>query len=151
MLVLAGCGSSSKTADSNAPPTTTTTTTSQSASETPLPSETPSSAPVVAGGTATDYCGAFKELQAVNDAPSSDPAAAGAKMQAAAADMRKFAPSEIAAAARTYADVMDNIGKAAASGSFDEAQLQQAIADGMAGKAQDISTVAVWAAKNCDL
>ena len=89
------------------------------------------------------------ELQAVNDSPSTDPATAGAKMQAAAADMRKYAPSEIAAAANTYADVMENIGKAAAGGSFDQAKLQKALADGMAGKAKDIGTVSVWVAKNC--
>jgi hypothetical protein len=123
---------------------------SQSASQTTSPSEAPTSAPV-AGGTATDFCGAFKELQALNDAPSGDLASMGAQFQAAAADMRKYAPAEIKDAANTYADVMDNIGKAAAGGTFDQAALQKAMADGMAGNAKNIATTAVWVAKNCNL
>jgi hypothetical protein len=115
-----------------------------------MPSEAPTSAPV-AGGTATDFCGAFRELQALNDAPSGDLASMGAQMQAAAADMRKYAPAEIKDAANTYANVMDSIGKAAASGTFDQATLQKAISDGMAGSAKDIGTTAVWVAKNCKL
>jgi hypothetical protein len=123
---------------------------SQSASETTSPSEAPTSAPV-AGGTATDFCGAFKELQALNDSPSGDLASIGAQFQAAAADMRKYAPAEIKDAATTYADVMDNIGKAAAGGSFDEAAMQKAISEGMAGNAKNIAATAVWVAKNCNL
>ncbi len=125
-------------------------TASQSASETISPSEAPTSAPV-AGGTATDFCGAFKELQALNDAPSGDLRSMGAQFQAAAADMRKYAPAEIKDAANTYADVMDSIGKAAAGGTVDEAALQKAISDGMAGNAKNIATTAVWVAKNCNL
>ena len=125
-------------------------TASQSASETISPSEAPTSAPV-AGGTAADFCGAFKELQALNDSPSGDLATMGAQFQAAAADMRKYAPAEIKDAANTYADVMDNIGKAAAGGTVDEGALQKAISEGMAGNAGDIGTTAVWVAKNCDL
>ncbi len=113
-------------------------------------SGTPSS-PAVAGGTATDFCGAFKEIQAVSSAPSGDMATVGAQFQAAAADMRKYAPAEIAKAANTYADVMDNIGKAAASGSIDQAALSKAFSDDVAGNAKDIGTVAVWVAKNCKL
>jgi hypothetical protein len=123
---------------------------SQPAPATTSPSSSPTSA-TVAGGTATDFCGAFKELQALNDAPSTDLASMGAKFQAAAADMRKFAPAEIKAAANTYADVIDNIGKSAAAGSFDQAALQKAIAAGMAGHAKDIATTAVWVGKNCSL
>ncbi|HEY5183893.1 MAG TPA: hypothetical protein VIM19_03070 [Actinomycetes bacterium] len=148
LVGLAGCSSTSNTVASSVSPTTTGATTSPA--ETTSPSGTPSSS-TVAGGTATDYCGAFKEIQAVNDTPSSDPATAGAKMQKAAADMRKYAPTEITKAANTYANVMDNIGKAAASGSFDQAALAKAISDGMAGNAKDIATVAVWVAKNCKL
>jgi hypothetical protein len=125
-------------------------TASQSASQTTSPSEAPTSAPV-AGGTATDFCGAFKELQALNDAPSGDLASMGAQFQAAAADMRKYAPAEIKDAANTYADVMDNIGKAAAGGTFDAAALQKAISEGMAGNATNIAATAVWVAKNCNL
>ena len=125
-------------------------TASQPASQTTSPSEAPTSAPV-AGGTATDFCGAFKELQALNDASSGDLASIGAQFQAAAADMRKYAPAEIKDAANTYADVMDKIGKAIAGGSFDQAAMQKAISEGMAGNAKDIGTTAVWVAKNCKL
>ncbi len=78
-------------------------------------------------------------------------AAVGAAFEAASADMRKFAPSEIKDAAGTYADVMENIGKLAQGGTMDEAGLSKAIAQGMAGKAADIGKVAVWVAKNCNL
>jgi hypothetical protein len=167
LVALAGCSSTPSTGASSVSPAETAVTSSvspaetavasspsetasQSASETTSPSEAPTSAPV-AGGTATDFCGAFKELQALNDAPSGDLASMGAQFQAAAADMRKYAPAEIKDAANTYADVMDNIGKAAAGGTFDEAALQKAISDGMAGNAKDIATTAVWVAKNCNL
>ena len=167
LVALAGCSSTPSTVASSVSPAETAVassvsptetavasspseTASQSASETTSPSETPTSAPV-AGGTATDFCGAFKELQALNGAPSGDIASMGAQFQAAAADMRKYAPAEIKKDANTYADVMDNIGKAAASGTFDEAALKKAISDGMAGNAQDIGTTAVWVAKNCNL
>lgn len=154
VVALAGCSSTASTVPSSVSPAETA---SQSASEptssieaSTAPSEAPTSAPV-AGGTATDFCGAFKELQALNDAPSGDVASMGAQFQAAAADIRKYAPAEIEQAANTYADVMDNIGKAAAGGTFDEAALQKAISDGMAGNAKDIGTTAVWVANNCNL
>lgn len=156
VVALAACSSTSSPAPSSVSPTQAAVSSSpseassQSAPESTSPTDAPTSAPV-AGGTATDFCGAFKELQALNDAPSGDLASMGAQLQAAAADIRKFAPAEIKDAANTYADVMDNIGKAAAGGTFDEAALQKAIAEGMAGNAKDIGTTAVWVAKNCDL
>jgi len=163
LVALAGCSSTPGTVASSSSPTvpagapSPSQTASPSASEATSPSEAPispsegpTSAPV-AGGTATDFCGAFKELQALNAGPSGDPASMGAKLQGAAADMRKYAPAEIAKAANTYADVMDNIGKAVAGGAFDQAALQKAIAEGMAGHAQDIGATAVWVAKNCNL
>ena len=156
LVALAGCSSTPSTVASSVSPTQTAVasspseTASQSASKTTSTSEAPTSTPV-AGGTATDFCAALKKLQALNDAPSGDLASMGAQFQAAAADMRKYAPAEIQKAANTYADVMDNIGKAAASGTIDEAALQKAISDGMAGNAKDIGTTAVWVAKNCDL
>ncbi len=154
VVTLAGCSSTASSGPSGGPPAATA---SQPASEptssieaSTAPSEGSTSAPV-AGGTATDFCGAFKELQALNDNPTGDIATMGAQFQAAAADMRKYAPAEIAQAANTYADVMDNIGKAAAGGAVDEAALQKAITDGMAGNAKDIGTTAVWVSKNCAL
>ena len=144
LVAVAGCSSTTSTVASGATSAAMSATTSASS-----PGKT--SAAPVAGGTATDFCGAFKEIQSVSEAPSGDMASAGATFQAAAADMRKFAPADIAQAANTYADVMDNIGKAAAGGTMDEAGLSKAISDGMAGKAKDIGTVAVWVAKNCKL
>ena len=117
------------------------------------PSEAPASAPTsapAAGGTATDFCGAFKELEAI-DTNGANMATMGAQFQAAAADMRKYAPAEIQQAANTYANLMESIGKAAAGGSIDEASMAKAISDGMAGNAKDIGTTAVWVAKNCKI
>ena len=165
LVALAGCSSTPSTVAPSALPTQAvvassptqavvasppTETASPSASESTSASEAPTSSPV-AGGTATDFCGAFKELEALNHASSFDLATAGAQFRAVAADMRKYAPAEIAKAANTYADVMDNIGKAAAAGTFDKAALQKAISVGMAGSAADIGTTAVWVAKNCNL
>ena len=148
VVALAGCSSTPGTVASSVSPAGSAVASSVSPTEAAVAS--PTSTPV-AGGAATDFCGAFKELQALNDAPSGDLATMGAQFQAAAADMRKYAPAEIKDAANTYAAVMDNIGKAAAGGTFDEAALQKAIADGMAGNAKDIGTTAVWVAKNCNL
>ena len=148
VVALAGCSSTPGTVASSVSPAGSAVASSVSPTEAAVAS--PTSTPV-AGGTATDFCGAFKELQALNDAPSGDLATMGAQFQAAAADMRKYAPAEIKDAANTYAAVMDNIGKAATGGTFDKAALQKAIADGMAGNAKDIGTTAVWVAKNCSL
>ena len=159
VVALAGCSSTPGTVASSVSPAGSAVASSvspagsavaSSVSPTEAAVASPASTPV-AGGTATDFCGAFKELQALNDAPSGDLATMGAQFQAAAADMRKYAPAEIKDAANTYADVMDNIGKAATGGTFDKAALQKAIADGMAGNAKDIGTTAVWVAKNCSL
>ena len=98
---------------------------------------------------ATDFCSAFKELDVAKS--SNTPAAFGAAFEAAAADMRKYAPTEIKDAAETYADVIENIGKAAQAGKMDEAGMQKALVAGMAGKAADIGKVAVWASQNCKL
>lgn len=148
LVALAGCSSTPSPVTSSAPATSPAVVSSPAESVAPT-SATPS-APV-AGGTATDFCGAFKEIQAVSESPTGDIASVGAHFRAAAADMRKYAPAEILQAANTYADVMDNIGKAAEGGSVDEAALSKAISDGMAGNASDIGTVAVWVAKNCNL
>jgi hypothetical protein len=162
LVVLAGCGSTpAKIASStspvepavaSSPPQAASQAAPETASPTEapvLPSEAPSSAPV-AGGTATDFCGAFKELEAMSQTNPSDLASAGAQFQSAAADMRKYAPAEVQQAANTYADLIDSIGKAVANGSVGEASLSKAISDGMAGNAKDIGKVAVWVAKNCD-
>jgi hypothetical protein len=156
VIALAACSSTPSTGAASVSPTAAAVASASSEVASPAtpeaatPGESPSAAPVV-GGTATDFCGAFKELQALNDSPSGDVASMGAQLQAAAADVRKYAPAEIKDAANTYADVMDSIGKAAAGGSVDEAALQKAFADAIAGNAKDIGTTATWVATNCDL
>jgi len=148
VAALAACssGSSNNVASS-------TTTTPAAAPSTTSVSESPSAATTStedsAGGAATDYCTAFTELEKAKGA--ANPAAAGAAFEAAAADMRKFAPPEIKDAAETYADLMETIGKAAQSGNMDEASLSKAMAVGIAGKAKDVATVAKWVSTNCKL
>ena len=156
VVALAGCASSPGTVPSGSSTPSTavassaTGTATQAGSTPTSTGEAPTSAPVT-GGTATDFCGAFKELQATFGAPDGDPATLGPKLQAAAADMRKYAPAEIQQAANTYADVMDAIGKAAAGGTFDQAALMKAIAEATSGNAKDIGATAVWVSKNCNL
>jgi len=113
------------------------------------PASAPASAPA-AGGTATDFCGAFKELEAI-DTNGADAASVGAQFQAAAADMRKYAPAEIQQAANTYANLMEAIGKAAVDHVVDEAEMSKAVSDAMAGNAKDVGTTAAWVANNCNL
>jgi hypothetical protein len=146
VAALAGCSSGSGTVASSAKPTSPTEASPTSSSSAPTSSPAPSKA---SGAGATNFCDAFKELESakgVNDA-----AATGAAFRSAAADMRTYAPAEIKAAAGTYADVIDSVGKAAQSGSLDKAALQQELASGLAGKAQDLAAVAVWVGKNCHL
>lgn len=144
VAVLAGCSSgSSKVANSTQ---STSTTPSSSTSATASPTSSPT-ASTVTGGGASDFCGAFKELDSLSGA--TNPAAAGAAFQAAAADMRRYAPAAIKDAAGTYANLVDTIGKAAQSGNLGMQGLQKALADGMAGKSADITAVAVWVGQNC--
>jgi hypothetical protein len=143
LVVAGGCSSTSSTAAAGASSAT-------SVATSPTTSAAPTAAPV-AGGSATDFCGAFQELQSVSEVPSGDLATVGAKFRAAAADMRKFAPADIKQAANAYADVVDSIGRAATGGTLDEAGISKAMADGMSGDANDITKVALWVSKNCKL
>jgi len=147
VAALAACssGSNNVASPSGATPAAAPSTTSVSES----PSAATTSTEDSAGGAATDYCTAFTELEKAKGA--ANPAAAGAAFEAAAADMRKFAPPEIKDAAETYADLMETIGKAAQSGNMDEASLSKAMALGIAGKAKDVATVAKWVGTNCKL
>jgi hypothetical protein len=146
VAALAACSSGSNNVASS------TTTPAAAPSTTPV-AESPSAATTStddsAGGAATDYCTAFTELEKAKGA--ANPAAAGAAFEAAAADMRKFAPPEIKDAAETYADLMETIGKAAQASNMDEASLSKAMALGIAGKAKDVATVAKWVSTNCKL
>lgn len=147
VAALAACSSGSNNVAS--PAKTTEPTVASPTSEAPSPSAATTSTNDSAGGAATDYCTAFTELEKAKGA--ANPAAAGAAFEAAAADMRKFAPPEIKDAAETYADLMETIGKAAQAANMDEASLSKAMALGIAGKAKDVATVAKWVSTNCKL
>ena len=150
VAVLAGCSSGSSNVASS---TKSTSPTAASQTTTPAPATVaPTSAPpsaVPAGGVATNFCGAFKELE--TSKATGNTAAFGAGFRAAAADMRKYAPAEIKDAAGTYADLIDSIGTSAQGGTMDKAGLEKSLATAMAGKSADIAKVAIWVGKNCQL
>jgi hypothetical protein len=106
-----------------------------------------------AGSAATDgsaagrFCAAFPAVKAAKSATT--PKAAGAAFQSAAADMRAYAPASIKAATETYAELIDSIGKDAQAGTIDQQGLLKALSTGMAEKAADVATVAIWVSKNC--
>lgn len=147
VAALAGCSSGSSTGSNPTPAAASDSSRATASPMTPKASATAGSE--VPGGGATDFCGAFTELKNAGGAITA--VAAGAAFRSAAADIRTYAPAEIKAAAGTYADVMDNIGKAAQSGAIDQQSLQSAVTTGLAGKATDIATVAKWVATNCAL
>jgi ABC-type glycerol-3-phosphate transport system substrate-binding protein len=145
--VLSGCSSGSSNEASTTRSTSTTASTSPSESQSP--DGTSTSPEDSAGGGASDFCAAFKEL---DDSKGAGTAAAfGAQARAAAADMRRYAPPEIKDAVETYADVIENLGKTAQSGSIDDSDLEKALATALAGKPADIGRVAIWVGQNCHL
>ncbi|HEY5187371.1 MAG TPA: hypothetical protein VIM19_21335 [Actinomycetes bacterium] len=150
VLGLAGCSSGTTTASSTSSAPAAAASAPASSASAPV-SSTPSAAETVAGGGATTFCAAFKELESLqgDNTNVTDLAAAGTKFRAVAADIRATAPASIKAAANTYADLIDNIGEAAQSGSISQAGLQKAFTDAVAGKAADIGSVAVYVAKSC--
>jgi len=79
------------------------------------------------------------------------PAAVAEAFKAAAADMRKFAPPEIKDAAGTYAGLIESIAKSAQGNTMDDAALQKALADGMAGASSDFGKMAMWVGQNRQL
>ena len=105
-----------------------------------------SSGPTPVSGS-TKFCDSFTKVKAAK--ASGTPKATGTAFVSAAADMRANAPAVIKAPTATYADLLDNIGQSAKSGAMDEQSLQQTLATGMADKATDIATVAIWVSKNC--
>jgi len=149
---LAGCSSGSSnvagSTQSTSPKATSstspkaTTSASKKAPSSTSPKTTSSTSPKttkVAVGTATSFCAAFKEMQSVK--ASAGAAAAGAAYQTVAAEMRKYAPAAIKAAAATYANVIDDSGKALKSGTLPT----------LAAKPADLLKVTGWVSKNCPL
>ena len=66
-------------------------------------------------------------------------AAAGAAYQTVAAEMRKYAPAAIKVEAVSYANVIDDAGKALKSGTLPI----------LTAKPADLAKVTVWVSKNC--
>jgi hypothetical protein len=89
-------------------------------------------------GGATSFCGAFKELQSVKAGDGG--ATASAVYRAAAADMRTYAPAAIKSAALTYANVIDEAGKALKAGTMPTSA---------SSKPGELATVTVWVSKHC--
>ena len=126
---------SSSTAPKGASPTSTKGTSKPTATKSPKVAATKHK-PIIGG--ATNFCGAFKELQSVN--ASDGPATASAVYRAAAADMRTYAPGAIKSAALVYANVIDEAGKALKAGTMPTSN---------PGKPAVLAAVTVWVSKNC--
>jgi hypothetical protein len=149
VAVLAGCSSGSSkvasststtaTSSTSATATSSTSTKATSRTSTKATGSTSTKATKVSVGTATSFCAAFKEKQSVK--ASAGAAAAGAAYQTIAAEMRKYAPAAIKAAAAAYANVIDSSGKALKSGTLPT----------ITAKSADLATVTVWVSKNCSL
>jgi hypothetical protein len=99
------------------------------------------------GGDTAKFCAAVTRLEAAKG--SDDVAAAGVAFGSAAADLHAYAPAQIKAATDTYAAMIDDLGKAARSGSLDQQTLQTQLSTGMAVKGDEIAKVAIWVSKNC--
>ena len=147
--VLAGCSSGSSNVASATSSSTTaraSTTPSGTSSTSSKPKSSPTTVkPKVAAtprkviiGGATSFCGAFKELNSVRASDGS--ATASAVYLAAAADMRTYAPAAIKSAAQSYANVIDEAGKALKTGTMPTTKT---------GNAADLKTVVAWVSKNC--
>ena len=110
----------------------------------PASSPTQDSASPVAAGSASDYCGAFKEMQAVTKQAST--AVAAAAFRQAAADMKQFAPAEITDSANAYADVLI---KVAAAIDAHEAKATSTLMKDLNANPKMIAEVSTYVAKNC--
>ena len=144
VAALAGCSSGSSnvagSTQSTSPKATTSASPKATSSTSPKATRaTSAKATNVAVGTATSFCAAFKEMQSVKAAAGA--AAAGAAYQTIAAEMRKYAPAAIKVEAVSYANVINDAGKALKSGTMPT----------LAAKSADLAKVTVWVSKNCPL
>ena len=142
VAVLAGCSSGSSdvasSTQSTSPEATSSVTPTANSSVTPkAASSTSPTLTKVSVGTATNFCAAFKEMQSVK--ASAGAAAAGAAYQTVAAELRKYAPTAIKLEAASYANVIDDAGKALKSGTMPT----------VAAKSADLAKVTAWVTKNC--
>ena len=144
-LALTGCSTGSSTAATGASPASSSPDGATSSAAKSSDSASPSAVvKAVAGGGATDFCGAYREWK---DAVQLDtPQQQGAGFRAAATDIRTLAPAEIKQAAALYADVMDEVGQKLEAGggnpetlgSGQSEERRQALADSVS-----------WIQKNC--
>ncbi len=110
------------------------------------PSEDSSSPEPGEGGGATDFCGAFEELDAVGDAATDGDAAE--VFRNVAADMKKYAPAEIATEANAYADALAALADTI-DGNAGSISAQQAFAEVLAQSTDEIGVLATYVGKNC--
>lgn len=110
------------------------------------PSDDSSSSEPAPGGKATDFCGAFKELDNVGDVSSDSEAAE--VFRTAAADMKKYAPAEVSKEANAYADAIAALADTI-DGSAGGLSAQQAFAEVLAQSTDEIGKLAVYVGKNC--
>lgn len=108
------------------------------------PGASSASAAAVPGGGATDFCSAYAELQKAVD--SETPQIQGNAFRAAATDMRKFAPAAIKQAAGLFADVVDEVGQAIASGKPNPGTFG---AGQSADRIKAIADTITWVTSNC--
>jgi hypothetical protein len=154
-LVLTACGggaasevaqSAASSAASSAAASSSEPAPAESSSAAATPSEDSSSSEPAAGGKATDFCGAFKELDNVGDV-SSDSEAADV-FRTAAADMKKYAPAEVSKEANAYADAIAALAETI-DGNAGGLSAQQAFAEVLAQSTDEIGKLAVYVGKNC--
>lgn len=110
------------------------------------PSEDSSSPEPGEGGGATDFCGAFEELDAIGDAATNPEAAE--VFRNAAADMKKYAPAEISTEANAYADAIAALADTI-DGDPGSLSAQQAFAEVLAQSTDEIGVLAAYVGKNC--
>lgn len=108
------------------------------------PAASSATAAAVPGGGATDFCSAYAEYKAAVQADT--PQAQGAGFRAAATDMRRFAPAAITKAAGLFADVVDEVGQAIASGKPNPGTLG---AGQSADRIKAIADTITWVTTNC--
>jgi hypothetical protein len=152
VLALSGCGGGGDTttvADATATATSTdgsSATPSEDASESASesPTSTPTSDPT---SSASDFCTVFEQLDEAGNLENGEDVAA--VFTQLAADMRATAPAEISDAVNSYADAIELIGKAASGDALSQAEIAAEQAAAVAGKAQEIATIAVWMGQNC--
>ena len=94
--------------------------------------------------SAADYCGAFFAMQKV--AGKGDTAAAVATFRQSAADMRTYAPAEIADSAKAYADILDTVATAIEG---HQAKATSTLVKELGANPKVVTDVSTYVAKNC--